>query len=85
MTICPYFDNPKFDIFDVVVLTACLSRVYYVPAVCPASTDASVQNWFIVFLLLPVDPLARNWFLSLFHWHCTSMVAHLRCAKILLC
>jgi len=41
---CLYFDNIRFDIFDVTVLSATLSRLYHVLREFHVSIDTLVQN-----------------------------------------
>ena len=64
MTVCRYFDNLKFDIFDAVVLSATLSRLVdiYVSTI----TSDLVQNWFRVFSFSSL----------LFHWYKTCLWHH---------
>jgi len=52
MTTSSYFDNLKFDVFDVVFLSATLSRLDCIWADIDVSTE--VQSSFLVFGFLPV-------------------------------
>jgi len=45
----PYFDHLKSDIFDAVVLSGNLSRLYCVLLAFHAPNNASIRNWFLLF------------------------------------
>ena len=75
--ICLYFDNLKFDIFDVMVFSASSLILYYALVYFHVSTDISLYNWFPVFWFLPMCSCALNWFLiTLVPWALNCLWHH---------